>query len=351
MPAFFSSAAKGVGGAFFRGVGGAACGGFAFERDGLEHQRLGEERAADAGLLAHGADAEGGEALGADEAAAFEQEERCFFFVIFFRRGGLHDDGAKLGDGAHDPVGERLHGFYFLPLGVEGGGFFELHAGGGLFAFEADGDDHALAAGVEEFFYGCGFGGVLLGRAGLFAGRDALVHLAVDAAGMLGVGSEVFMAAAEFEEVEDGVAVPLGGEAGGEGAVHLGEAALGELVGGVDAGEGVLHGHAEEVRGVELEAAAGFDVSEEGGGGVVEDERGFEGGAGDAVLDACDFVAEVEAFGLRLGRVEETPHAPAEVGGLGEVGCVFGAWAAEGEDSGLRGDGAKDFVGSLGREV
>jgi hypothetical protein len=33
----------------------------------------------------------------------------------------------------------------------------------------------------------------------LFAGLDALVHLAVDAAGMFGVGMEVFVAAAEFE--------------------------------------------------------------------------------------------------------------------------------------------------------
>ncbi len=196
--------------------------------------------------------------------------------AIFLRGCGLDDDGAQLGDGADDPVGEGLRGFYLLPLGVERGGFFELHAGGGLFALEADGDDHAFAAGVEEFFYGCGFGGVLLWRAGLFAGREALVHLAVDAAGMLGVGREVFVAAAEFEEVEDGVAVALGGEARGEGAVHLGEAALGELVGGVDAGEGVLHRHAEEVGRVELEAAAGFGVSEEGGGGVVEDERGLE---------------------------------------------------------------------------
>ena len=59
------------------------------------------------------------------------------------------------------------------------------------------------------------------GVAGLFAGLDAFAHLAVDAAGMLGVGVEVFVAAAEFEEVEGGVAVSLGGEAGGEGAVHL----------------------------------------------------------------------------------------------------------------------------------
>lgn len=233
---------------------------------------------------------------------------------------------------------------------MEGGGFFELHAGGGFFAGETDFDDHAFAAGVEEFFYGGGFGGVLLGRAGLFAGLDAFAHLAVDAAGMLGVGLEVFVAAAKFEEIECGVAVALGGEAGGERAVHLGEAAFGELVGGVDAGEFVLHGHAEEVGGVEFETATGFGVAEECGGGVVEDEGGFEGGAGDAVLDAGDFFAEVEATGLRLGRVEQAPHATAEVGGVSEVGCVFGAWAAEGEDSGLRGDGAEDFVGVLGGE-
>jgi hypothetical protein len=102
---------------------------------------------------------------------------------------------------------------------------------------------------------------------------------------------------------------------------------------------------------VEFQAAASLGVSEECGGGVVEDEGGLEGGAGDAVLDACDLVAEIETFRLRLGRVEETPHATAEVGGLGEVGCVFGTWAAEGEDSRFRGDGAQNFVGSLGREV
>ncbi len=143
------------------------------------------------------------------------------------------------------------------------------------------------------------------------------------------------MAAAEFEEIEGGVAVALGGEARGEGAVHLREAAFGELVGGVDAGEFVFDGEAEEVRRVELEAAAGFGVAEVEGGGVVEDERGFEAGAGEGVLDACDFFAEVEAFGLRLGRIEQAAHAAAEVGGVGEVGRVFGARAAEGEDSGL----------------
>ena len=127
-------------------------------------------------------------------------------------------------------------GFNFLPLGVERGGFFEVHAGGGFFAGEADVDDHGFAAGVEEFFDGGGFGGVLLGGAGLLAGLDAFAHLAVDAAGVLGVGGEVFVATAEFEEIECGVAEAFGGETRREGAVHLREAAFGELVGGVDTG-------------------------------------------------------------------------------------------------------------------
>jgi hypothetical protein len=38
---------------------------------------------------------------------------------------------------------------------------------------------------------------------------------------VFGVGVEVFVAAAEFEEVEDGITVALGGEAGGEGAVSV----------------------------------------------------------------------------------------------------------------------------------
>jgi hypothetical protein len=102
---------------------------------------------------------------------------------------------------------------------------------------------------------------------------------------------------------------------------------------------------------VEFEAAAGFGVAEEGGGGVVEDERRFEGGTGDAVLDGCDFFAEVETLGLRLRGIEEATHSPAKVSGLGEVGSVFGTRAAESEDSGLRRNGAQNLTGSLRRKV
>ncbi len=104
---------------------------------------MGEEGAAYAGLFADGADAEGGEASRADEAAAFEEEESGFFEVDF---GGLvlgasvSSGGVavwtmmarRLGMGRTISVGEGLDGFNFLPLGVEGGGLFELHAGGRL---------------------------------------------------------------------------------------------------------------------------------------------------------------------------------------------------------------------------
>ena len=68
---------------------------------------------------------------------------------------------------------------------------------------------------------------------------------------------------------------------------------------------------------MEFEATAGFGVAEVEGSGVVEDEGGFEARTGEGVLDACDFFAEVEAFGLGFGRVEEAACAAADVGGVG----------------------------------
>jgi len=119
-----------------------------------------------------------------------------------------------------------------------------------------------LTVGVEEGLYGLGFGLVLVGGAAEVAGGHALLHLAVGAAGVRGRDVEVLVAAAELEEVEDGVAVALGGGAGGEGAVHLGERFFGEAVSGVDAGVGVLNCQPQEEGRVEAHAAAGFGVAE-----------------------------------------------------------------------------------------
>ena len=86
-------------------------------------------------------------------------------------------------------------------------------------------------------------------------------------------------------------------------------------------------------------------------GGVVEDEGGLEARAGEGVLDAGYFFAEVEAFGLRFRWVEQATGATADVGGVGKVWGVFFARAEEGEDAGFGGNGAEDFVGLRGGEV
>jgi hypothetical protein len=137
---------------------------------------------------------------------------------------------------------------------------------------------------------------------------------------MLRTRREVFGAAAELVEVEDGVAVAVGGGARWERTVGVREGAAAEAVRRVDARISVLGGEAEEEGRVQAQAAAGFCEAEDGGGGVVERERGLELGACDGVVDAGDAGAEVEALTLGVGRREDAGDAAAEVGGAGEVG-------------------------------
>ena len=215
------------------------------QRDGGEHEGLGEEAAADGGLLADGADAEGGEGFGAGDLAVREEEDGGGFgmgflgFVGVERGGFLEDEGAELVEGADELVGQQRGGADLLPLLVQGGGELEVHGLAGGLALRGDFVEEGLAAGGEEGEDALGFAGVLLGSAGcgvaFLAGLHALVHLAVDAAGVLGVGHKVFVAAAQEEEVEDGVAIALGGGAGGEGAEGFVERFFAEAVGGVDA--------------------------------------------------------------------------------------------------------------------
>ena len=146
---------------------------------------------------------------------------------------------------------------------------------------------------------------------------------------MLGIRGEIFDAAAEFEEIEDGVAVAVGGGARGERAVEVGQRALAEPVGGVDARVGVLRGEAQEEGRAQPEAAARFVQAEDGGGGVVEGEGRLELGAGDGVVDAGDARAEVETLALGVRWSEDAGDAAAQVGGAGEVGLGFG-WPSTG---------------------
>lgn len=335
------------------------------ERDGREHQRLREEGTADGGLFADSTDAECGEALRAGKAAVLKEEDGRFFQLecsvrmVWVGAGCslLQDDGTEVGDRADELIGESGGGFDALPLLVKSGGLLEVHGFTGCFALGGNFVKHRLAARGEERLHARGFGGVIVGCAGALAGLDALLHFAVGTPRVVGVDLQVFIAAAELEEVEDGIAVALGCGARGEGTECVVERAPAELVSGVDARMLVLHGDAEEVRRVEAQPFACLLRAEGGAGGAVHDQRGFEVGAGAGPLNPPHLFAEVEAlreYGPPMlvdgfGWREQTAETAAKIGGAGEVGLgVFGL-AAERKDSRSGGDSAQGFVG-LGRE-
>ena len=62
-----------------------------------------------------------------------------------------------------------------------------------------------MAAGGEEGVDGVGLLGVAVVGAALEAGGEALFQFGVNAAGVAGIGLEVFLTAAEEEEVEHGL--------------------------------------------------------------------------------------------------------------------------------------------------
>jgi hypothetical protein len=233
-------------------------------------------------------------------------------------------------------------------FGVEVGGFFKVEGLGGGVSLGGELGEEALAASGEEVVDGGGLLGVALGGAALEAGGEALFELGIDAAGVAGVGLEVFLAAAEEEEVEHGFEPALGEPAGGEWAEEVVGGAEGESGGGVDAGKVVLRGHAEEDGRAEVEALAGALGAEGGGCGLVEGEEGFKLGAGKGEFDAADEGGELEAFGLSRGGGEQSADAAAEVGGTVEVRLGAVVVAEEGEDGGGGGDAGP--VGVLGIE-
>ena len=138
-----------------------------------EHQRLREEGAADGGLLADGADAEGGETLGAGELAVLEEEDGGGFGVVTRRLRDLRavrlleDDGAEVGDGADEFVGERAAARTFSHCVWSAAARFEVHGLDGGFAVGGDLDEHAIRRGCRRRRTRLRLRRVLLGRAGL----------------------------------------------------------------------------------------------------------------------------------------------------------------------------------------
>ncbi len=84
---------------------------------------------------------------------------------------------------------------------------------------------------------------------------------------------------------------------------------------------------------------------------LVEEESGFEVGAGEGIFDGVDAVAEVEAAGVLVGRGEQALEAAAQIGGLGDVRLGSGVGAAQEKDGGGGGDGGEEIVAGAGREL
>ena len=181
---------------------------------------------------------------------------------------------------------------------------------------------------------GLGFLRVTFVGAAFEAGGHALLHFGVDAPGKCGIGVKFFDAAAQLEEIQHGFEKIFGGGAGWPGAEEIIGCAFCNFVGYINAGIGVFHAHAEQDWWAEVQALAGA-ISEGLHGSGVEQEPGFEFGAGERVFDSGGALGEAQALGLVGSCVEETAQAVAEVGCAADVGFGVRVGSEEGEDSGL----------------
>lgn len=249
--------------------------------------------------------------------------------------------GADGGSGeAFDGRGQFIAGFEDLfdaeAAGVLTLGLFEVEVLGEAVAGGGGGFEERGALGGEEVDEAVGFGAVFVGGDGLLAGAEALHHLAVDAAGVVWSGREVFLAAADLEEVEEVVVELFGGGAGEEGPVVEGVGG-GEAGGDGGAGEGIGEMDFEQDGGAEFEEGV-VGLWEVEAGELIEEEGRGEAGGGEVVFDQGGGGGEGEKAGGGAGG-EEAGEAAAEAGGAGEVGAGVGEM--DEEDGGRVGDGGE----------
>ncbi len=160
--------------------------------------------------------------------------------------GGLQNDRAQLAERTDQFRSKRADGFDALHLRMKRGGGFKLEVRGGLVALRLENHEAALAAGGQKAFDGGGFFGIALVGAALVAGREAHLHLGIDAAGMAGIGIEIVGAAAQQKKLESLVGIALGGGARRERAVRPVGFALAGAVGDGDARIGIAAEKADE---------------------------------------------------------------------------------------------------------
>ncbi len=194
-----------------------------------------------AGLLIVQTHAERGEGDRPGESLAREPEERHFAGLGRW----LDDDGGELGEQAHrlGQLAQRSFGFFVALVDRRGG--FELEGLGRGGALALQRRKQTCAMGAERFEDSVCFGAMAIRRAGLIAGRQALLHFEVGTGGMLGIWVQVFDAAAQLEEVEHGVAGALGSGARGEWAEAAIRSAADIAIGCEETREVVLQSHAQ----------------------------------------------------------------------------------------------------------
>ena len=171
-----------------------------------------------------------------------------------------------------------------------------------------------MSPGREKGLDFGGFFRVALVGASLEAGREAHLHLGVDASGKSRVRIKVGEAAAKQKQVEGFVTEAFGGRARRERAIKILGSRFCNRVGYIYARIAILHRHPQEIWRIEVEAFTGAFAESLVRRGV-ERERGLEIGSGGSVFDTGDAFGEAKAFGLGRFGVKEAFEASPDVGG------------------------------------
>src|SRR5579859_6493199 len=234
---------------------------------------------------------------------------------------------------------------------MNGGGRLKLHLGRGVLALRLHLPLQRLAARVQKTLDPNDLRTVFVIGAAAKAGRQAHLHLGIDAAGKFRIGMQVFDAAPHLEEVKRVVHELLCRHARSKRpVVEVLARQPSQSRCDRSAGEFVFQMQLDQ--GSEAEAQAiGVSFWKSGAEDLIEDKSRFEVGARQRVFNRADAVAQVEALGSLLWRGKQALQAPAKVGGFADVRLGVGVRAAQEKYSGDGGDGGEDLGVSFRPEL
>ena len=167
----------------------------------------------------------GGDEFEAREALPMAVAQPAEFHGIGLR-GGCNGDGVQALDVARHFILQTEHFFNAAQALVHEGGAFEIHIRAEALAGRGGGIGQRMAAGMEKLGYAAGLAAILLHTYRLLAGAEAAAHLAIHAAGVIGTGHEILLAAAQLEEIEEfGIEKRSGGAIAEGSEIDVGSAA------------------------------------------------------------------------------------------------------------------------------